>query len=216
MTIHSFGCSFVFGSDLDPSLKPDQASDRAWPACLAHLRQQAYLCHAYPGIGNLQIAQSIFDCVFQPNDIAVISWTWIDRFDQRDYPGAWYTIRPDNPSGPAKLYYRDLHSQYRDQLTNLLYVHSVQQYLKSQNIAYIMTYMDRLLWQTVWHRETAIDNLVALTQPLTFDFDGRTFLEWSQDHGYDISENLHPLASAHQHAAEYVNSIWDRALITTG
>lgn len=213
MTIHSFGCSFVFGSDLDPSLTPDQASDRAWPACLARMRQQAYLCHAYPGIGNLQIAQSIFDCEFQPLDTAVISWTWIDRFDLRDYPGAWHTIRPDNTSDPAKIYYKHLHSQYRDQLTNLLYVHSVQQYLKSRAIAYVMTYMDPLLWETVWHREPAIDNLVSQTKPHTFDFDGQTFLEWSRDHGHDISDNLHPLAPAHQHAADYVNGAWERWLI---
>lgn len=214
MTIHSFGCSFVFGSDLDPCLKADQFSAKAWPGCLANIRQQDYSCHAYPGIGNLNIAQSILNTKFRPHDVAVVSWTWIDRFDLRDYPSKWHTIRPDDTSKPAEVYYRDLHSQYRDQLTNLLYVHSVQKYLESCGIVYVMTYMDELLWETTWHTEPAIENLVALTKPNTFDFEGKTFLKWSQDLGYDISDKLHPLETAHRHAAEYVDSVWHSILVT--
>jgi hypothetical protein len=43
------------------------------------------------------------------------------------------------------------------------------------------------------------------TWPVMQDFDGRTFLEWSRDHGYEITPppGDHPLKQAHQAAAEF-------------
>jgi hypothetical protein len=35
------------------------------------------------------------------------------------------------------------------------------------------------------------------------DFDGKNFLDWSRNRGYEISERWHPLEQAHIQAANY-------------
>ncbi len=85
MILKSFGCSFVYGTDLadDPNgfgKKP--ASQLTWPALLAKHFNWDYQCFAKPGIGNLQILARLLDslAVDQPA-FFVVTWTWIDRFD---------------------------------------------------------------------------------------------------------------------------------------
>ena len=85
MKLKSFGCSFVFGTDLHddgrdlPKITP---SKHTWPALLAQHLGQAYECYARPGSGNLQIWENIANQITtQESALYVISWTWINRFD---------------------------------------------------------------------------------------------------------------------------------------
>ena len=76
MIVKSFGCSFVFGTDL-----PDAASQEVcakfsrltWPALIAQHLNFDYQCYAKPGSGNLQILERLLS---QPptsdNDLYII------------------------------------------------------------------------------------------------------------------------------------------------
>ena len=44
-------------------------------------------------------------------------------------------------------------------------------------------------------------------------FQGRTFLDWSRNHGYPESELLHPLEQAHQAASDYMITVFDKQKI---
>jgi len=201
MKLISFGCSFMAGTDL---VSPADT----WPATVACQLGIQHECHARPGIGNLQIMELIIDQCVQNDTVFVINWTWIDRFDFVDISTeSWNTLRPALDHVHADVYYRDLHSQYRDMLTNLCYIYTAMNCLISQNQRFIMTYMDYLLFETVdqhWHRSRAVQLLQTKIRPYLEDWQGKNFLDWSREGGYDISPAWHPQDSAHQAAANYM------------
>jgi hypothetical protein len=216
MRLKSFGCSFIFGSDLTdstaiPGLRiiPSQTT---WPAQLAKHLGYEYECYARPGSGNLQISERILNQVADssPTDLFVINWTWIDRFDYVDcnskWPGltAWSTIMPANNNELAKMYYRDLHSEYRDKFTSLSCIKLVIDTLEQKGIPFIMTYMDPLMFDQQWHITPAVNDLQQYIQPHMTTFDGQTFLDWSRKNNYPVSESWHPLDEAHRVAGDYL------------
>lgn len=224
MLLKSFGCSFIFGTDLadvnstlgEPYSKPSKST---WPSLLAAHLGYDYQCHARPGSGNLRILEKVLShaadsspCVF------VIGWSWIDRFDYTvdltgrdhvyDLAGAnlWRTVMPVDTDSRSHHYYRDLHSQFRDKLTNLIYIKTAVDTLKQKNIPFIMTYIDDLLFETQWHTTSAVLELQEYVRPYLTSFDGKTFLEFSKEKGFPISEPFHPLEEAHRAGFELIKS----------
>ena len=128
MKLKSFGCSFIFGTDLDDDGRA--ASNLTWPAQIAKKLNYQYECYARPGAGNLQIMEQVLNQCEDPEPVMfVIGWTWIDRFDYynahwnpQQSLSPWQTIMPIDQDTLANTYYRDLHSEYRDKLTNLTYI----------------------------------------------------------------------------------------------
>lgn len=212
MILRSFGCSFIFGTDLHDDgrdFKSAMPSNYTWPALLANHCNLSYRCHARAGSGNLQILQKILTQA--PIDnlpvFYVIGWTWIDRFDYSDREPSrinkWRTLMPIESTSVAHNYYRDLHSQYRDKLTNLVYIKTAIDTLQQHKIPFVMTYMDDLLFETQWHSDLSIQYLQQCVKPHLKQFDGKNFLDWSKDQGFEISATMHPLEAAHQAASEY-------------
>lgn len=217
MDIISFGCSFIYGSDLADDGKglfnqlPDgtwhpQFSQHTWPALVAKKLDFKYNSFALPGIGNLQIAEQVLNQLAQDhNRQYIISWTWIDRFDYIDLENNnWKTIMPAMDNSQAHNYYRELHSQYRDKLTTLMNIKLVIDTLLQKNQPFIMTAMDELIFETKWHTSPAILELQKYIKPYITMFNGETFLNWSRKNGYPESAHWHPLEQAHQAAAEYI------------
>jgi hypothetical protein len=214
MKLKSFGCSFIFGSDLaDDGYGGPCAtfSQLTWPAHLAKHYNRDYSCYARPGAGNLQILENILNqsAVSDCNDLFVVGWTWIDRFDYYDSNHnpkikrtPWSTIMPIDTTDVARVYYRDLHSEYRDKFTCLCYLKLAIDTLRQKNIPFIMTYMDELLFDQRWHITPSVEYLQQYIKPCMTKFDGLTFLEWSRKNGYPETAQWHPLESAHQAAAE--------------
>jgi len=179
-----------------------------------------YQCHARPGSGNLRILEKVLTQANESNvdDLFVIGWTWIDRFDytvartEQDHAydlagnNLWRTVMPVNTDNTASVYYRDLHSEFRDKLTALINVKLAIDTLKQKNISFIMTYMDNLMFSTEWHTTTAIVDLQNYIRPYMTQFENKTFLEFSKEKGFPISETLHPLELAHQTAFELIKS----------
>lgn len=212
MKLKSFGCSFIFGSELaddgrdGPYATPSQLT---WPALYAKKLGHGYQCYARPGSGNLQIAER---CLSQLacNEYAlyVIGWTWIDRFDYTNpLNDQWKTIMPIDTDSAAQYYYKNLHSQYRDKLTTLINIKLVIDTLIQKDYPFIMTYMDDLIFETEWHCTPAIMDLQNYIRPHMTTFDQMSFLEWSRDQGYEISDSWHPLELAHSAAAKYMSEL---------
>jgi hypothetical protein len=215
MRLKSFGCSFIFGSELaddgrdGPYAMPSQLT---WPSHLAQYLDKDYQCYARPGAGNLQILEQILNQAADNNnvDLFVIGWTWIDRFDY--YPAnpitpsrsPWRTIMPVDTDSLAKTYYRDLHSEYRDKFTCLSYIKLTIDTLNQKNIPFIMTYMDNLLFDQQWHTTPAVIDLQEYVKPHMTTFEGLSFLDWSRMHGYPETASWHPLEAAHVAAGNYM------------
>lgn len=213
MLLKSFGCSFIFGSELHddgyggPYATPSQYT---WPALLAKDLGYDYQCHARPGSGNLQILERLLNqlSVAVP-DVCVIGWTWIDRFDYIDsLNDRWKTITPTDTDENANFYYKNLHSQYRDKFTSLTAIKMAIDALQKRNIKFIMTYMDELIFETNWHCTPAIIELQNSIRPHLHNFDGDNFLEWSRKKGFPIgTRGKHPLEDAHQAAFKLIREV---------
>lgn len=224
MRLQSFGCSFIFGSDLADDgrhLEHPTPSNLTWPALVAKQLGLEYVCHARPGAGNLQIAERVLTkMVGSADSLFVIGWTWIDRFDYTNSTitndpilarwDNWRTIMPMDERPLAQTYYRGLHSEYRDKLTSLMNIKLVIDTLNQRGIKFIMTYMDHLLFDAKWNHTPAVIELQNYVRPYMLDFEGQNFLEWSRQRGYPISATLHPLEPAHEAASLLMSQAFDK------
>lgn len=211
MILKSFGCSFIFGTELadvaskGPAVAPSQYT---WPALLAKDLSYDYCCYAQAGSGNLQILEKLLNQLTNEPALYVIGWTWIDRFDYiNPINDAWQTITPTDTDDQATYYYKNLHSQYRDKFTSLTTIKLAIDLLNAKNAKFIMTYMDDLMFETNWHVNAGVANLQQQIKPYLHNFDGDNFLEWSYKKGFPIgTRGKHPLEQAHQSAFELIKS----------
>ena len=142
MNIKSFGCSFIFGTDMQDAEMipntPGKPSQLTWPSLLSRHLGLDYRCRAYPGCGNLLIAERILldiDLLCRNTQLVVVGWTWIDRFDYNDPANIdnWNTIRPSSDDSKSQFYFRNLHSEYKDKLTSLMAIKLVIDSLNQKN-----------------------------------------------------------------------------------
>jgi len=208
MKLKSFGCSFVFGTDLADANDGAtqlliQPSNNTWPARIAQHLGYDYECFAWAGLGNLQILERVLSQANTEPAVFVVNWTWIDRFDYVQDDN-WTNIRPTCNTPQADYYYRHFHSQYRDKLTTLINIKLAIDTLQQHGHQIVMSYMDDLIFETEWHVSPAVLELQDYVRPYMIRFEGKTFLEWSRDRGYYINERMHPLEHAHAAAADYL------------
>jgi hypothetical protein len=224
MKLKSFGCSFIFGTDLaDAGTQPETPppSQHTWPGLIAKHYDYDYECLARPGGGNLQILENIITQTIDPEpSVYFINWTWIDRFDYWNDSTAWApnkfgcnrwtTTRPGETDQQSEFYYKNLHHSYSDKFLSLLYAKSAIDILTEKQIPFVMTYMDNLMFETEFHVSNAITTLQNTVKPYLMDFEGQTFLDWSRKRNYAISKNWHPLEQAHRAAADYLINSFDK------
>jgi hypothetical protein len=205
-TLKSFGCSFIYGSDLLDCTDINH-SQLTWPALIARELNFEYQCLARPGQGNFKIYSDILANSEPTEDsIFLINWTWIDRYDYIDHREQWQTLRPAEENQLQKFYYQNLHSQMQDMIRDSTYILAAANYLNDLKISYIMTYMDNLLFETVdagWHNPKYVTYLQHKLNGILDHFDGLTFLEWSKINSFAISNHWHPLDEAHYEAYKY-------------
>lgn len=217
MIIKSFGCSFIFGTDLSDA-RPDwigqQHSLLTWPALLAKKLGYQYQCHAHGGAGNLCILNRLLVHLAHNEDaMFIVNWTYIDRFDYRDVNGGplgmndWKQIRPGDDSKLAVTYFQHLHSEHRDKITSLMAINAALDILLQQDRKFIMTNMDDLLFDQKYNVDPGIKLLQNKIKPYITTFQGQNFLSWSDSKGFAISDTSHPLEQAHSEASEYMSQI---------
>ena len=224
MDLKSFGCSFIFGTELADDgrdLPIPTPSNFTWPARIAQHLNYNYQCYARPGSGNLQIAERVLShATTVDNSMFVIGWTWIDRFDYTNSiisnsPQAskwknWRTIMPVDKTDLAKIYYQGLHTEYRDKLTTLMSIKLVIDTLNQKNIPFLMTYLDNLMFDQQWHLTPAVTDLQEYILPYMTTFDNLNFVDWSKKNGYPITKIGHPLEEAHHAAGDYMIKVFDK------
>lgn len=205
MMLKSFGCSFIFGSDLaDDGRTGGYAtySLYTWPAHVARAMKMKYVSYARPGSGNLRILERVLSqAASNEKDLFVIGWTYIDRFDYTGTDDKWKVILPIETTPEADFYYRNFHSQFRDKLSTLICIKTAIDVLTQKGQPFIMTYMDHLIFEKDFHATPAITDLQDQIRPYLTTFEGKNFLEWSRDNNFPISATSHPLEQAHRSAA---------------
>lgn len=211
MRLKSFGCSLIYGSDLADDRqcyhRTDQphGSANTWPSLIANQKQWQYECWARPGIGNVQILNSVLcqAAEAKDGDFFVIGWTWIERFDYiLPHNNKWATVMPADQKACSKIYYQQFHSELRDKFTSLTAVKLAVDTLTQKNIGFFMTYMDELMFDTNWHTDPAVIDLQQYVKPWLHNWQGQNFVDWSRSNELAISRDNHPLEAAHQASAD--------------
>lgn len=223
MKLKSFGCSFVFGTDLPndgrygPIATP---SDHAYPVLIAKHLGLDWSCHARPGAGNFEILHNIMTEISREEPmLCVINWSWIDRYSFIDEnmvrpthlynPMGWASIMPIDQTDVAKMYYKNLHTQVRDKIETLICIKTAIDCLRSSGHQFIMTWTDESIWETQWHCPPSVAWLQREIQDYLADFEGTSFLDWSRKNSFPISATMHPLEQAHQAAADKIVDNWN-------
>lgn len=222
MKLKSFGCSFIYGSDLSDCVPPaqpydiDEPSQSTWPALIADQLGLVYECFAKPGCGNLRILSSIIsEANLNDPAVFVINWTWIDRFDYVNQYEEWQTLLPNQSSTESMFYYKHFYSQIKDMLTSVYNVSTAIDFLRYRDIPFLMCYMDHNLLTPIdlnWHDPRYLEIMQEKIRHHLSDFDGKNFLDWSADQSFEISESWHPLERAHAAAANYMMPAIDAIL----
>ena len=208
MKLKSFGCSFIWGSELpDVQIPGVGASQLTWPSLLSCELNMLYECHAWPGRGNFWIANQVLDQL-ATNEPAlyVINWTWIDRFDFVDLnnKGHWETLRPGKRNHPhGDFYYRNLHSELCDKLHDLQLIKLVTLELLAAGQPFIMCYMDDLIFDQRWHTTPSMIKQQEFTKPLMLhwgikDHDPMNWCGWAVQQGHPVTASNHLLESGHE------------------
>lgn len=81
MRVIGFGDSFTWGSELSDDVDGSKPSEFSWSALVAKRLGAEYVCRAIPGGSNSSITRRISSFDFQPDDIALVMWTWPSRFE---------------------------------------------------------------------------------------------------------------------------------------
>ena len=207
MKLKSFGCSFIFGSELsDITNRTKKYSQLTWPAIIAQRQGLDYACYARPGSGNLQILNNVLDQVAQHNnDVYIINWTFVNRWDYM-YAGnnQWHSVLPWDQHERTEFYYRHFQAEYTDKLNNLIWINSAIQSLTAAGKKFCMTFMDDLLFEDRWHTSPGILVLQEQVRPHLQQFNELNFVDWSKQNNFAIGSGGHPLEAAHEKAALYL------------
>lgn len=201
--IISFGDSFTWGSDLADQ-RGKQHSKLTWPALLAKHYNIKYQCYARPGESNQAILRMILRASFEPTDLVIVNWTWIDRYEYyNNIESEWRPLRPSGTeSDPlCKTYYKYIQNDLSSKFESL---RDIQVFLSTVGVNYLTTALDPLLLDTKYHCPDYIQKLINQIKPHINWFDGKSFYEWTKNQGYSMSDNWHPLEEAHQAAFEYI------------
>jgi hypothetical protein len=209
--------AMAFGlASLDNKLKNyKQAaySRLTWPALLAKHFNADYICHAFGGCGNQAINRNVVRFInqFNADDLIIINWTYKSRWDVIDvnepYPrDYWKTVSPGTVNKYpefTKFYLSHLQSDIWDNWISLNEMLLAATLLKSRNLNFIMTSIERHDTKFV----PAIEYIDVARELIADDitwFDDLGFVDWSNRNGFPIGADGHPLDEAHQAAFEYL------------
>lgn len=229
MSITSFGCSLTLGTELSDDgrdLPRPTASNLTWPALVTRAIGTDYLCAARGGSGNLSVMDRVlFNCSCCSADLRIINWTFADRFDYSDPDGRHFnrhffdrglndylTARPGESDPVSDFYFRNMHSEYRDKITNLVYIKTVIDHLIDADVKFLMTSIDPTLFCQRWHAPPHVVKLQDAIRPYIHDFEGKNFIDWSRHRGFPITAAGHPLEEAHAAAAELMQPVIESIL----
>jgi len=156
----AFGDSYTYGHYLP---NPDE---QAWPACLGKLLGCTVVNKAQPGASNIEILTEVLNFEFEPTDVIVIGWTFIERdliykksfirklFKRQEHTpvSAWI----DHDESKQWLL---VHNDYDLAVRSGLYIHHAELYLNSLNLKHYQFFAQPLSNKMPeWiHKPTCLD-----------------------------------------------------------
>ena len=206
----AFGDSFTRGDELaDCSTSCTIASHHThslstWPALVAKTLGIEYDSMTIGGRGNHWISMCVCKYLEKYRDaLFIINWSWFERFDYIDIETGWWAVtHPRHEDKLNHYFYKHIDSDKWNLHRNLQQIHSTICLLEQNNIDFIMTCMDPMLYS----KEKFVTPLQKQVNHYIVNFYGYTFLEWAKHKKFPIGPGGHPLEKAHLEAAKYINT----------
>lgn len=202
----AIGDSFLAGSELKNSCD-------TWPGLFAKNQKLEYQCLAQAGHTSQFVLRTLFNVLTTETDrcFFVIHWPSAMRFEYVDRDrDVWVQINPNSvingnsySEDVQNLYYKHMNSLLGDKWNNLLMMWTAIQALEQTKHCYSMTAVDNFLFATDFHNPSYVEFLQKTCKNKINLFEGMTFLQWSDHHGFARGPHGHPLEDAHQFAFEY-------------
>jgi hypothetical protein len=203
----SFGASITYGSEL-----PDQSY--TWSSIIAQKLGLDYLCLAKENAANSGIARAIISNGENlKDDLVLTMWTSTTRYEFR-VDNHWENVSPwSEQTGFVKDWYRGPGGlEYTEVVTTLKEIALASQLLEKAGVPYLFVMdNDELRTSHTWNLPD--EYIQTLKGMLPWDnilwFSNTGFLEWCRNKNYNFI-NTHPGTGAHQSAAEYILTNWQR------
>ena len=176
-----------------------------WPALVAKDCIAEYDCMAIGGRGNHWISIMISTLLEKHKDaLFIVNWTWFERFDYIDAEtDQWTVTHPRHEDKLAHYFYKHIDSDKWNLHRNLQQIHSTICLLEQNNIDFIMTCMDPMLYTNARFVKTLQDQVLHRI----INFYGYNFLDWAKNKNFKVGPKGHPLEKAHAEAAKYINMV---------
>jgi len=179
MIIVAGGDSMVWGSELadSPNGGPNGYSRNTWPALLA---TNGYICAAYPGYSNYEIAKDLKLVIKDHIDIpfVIVCWTWPTR--DKTY------------TSDRVIREFEHHCKYH----GIPYLFTCVDNCLFDVVDY--TKLDMANWFMFPSAEEDYNTQTP-----------RGFYQWAVENKYSVGPEFHPLEDAHRDAAELIRSKFD-------
>ena len=207
----AFGDSFTRGDELSdcPDYHKSELAGRystnTWPALIAKNIDTEYDCKALGGKGNRWISFQLFKNLSKLQDcLVIINWSWFERFDYFAInKKIWKTVHPQHDNHLSHFFFKHIDSEVWNTHQNLQQIHSTICLLQQNNIDFIMTCIDPMLYYDRKKNEVFHNQILHYI----INFWGYNFLEWAKHKGFSIGPGGHPLEKAHVEAANYINMV---------
>ena len=203
------GDSFTRGDELDDcsthgTINKDLThSLNTWPALLAKKSSVEYDAIAIGGRGNQWMSMVVSNYLDKlQNALLIINWSWFERFDYIDIETTkWTVTHPRHEEKLDHYFYKHIDSDKWNLHRNLQQIHSTICLLDQNNIDFIMTCIDPMLYTKARFVKPLQDQVLHRI----INFYGYTFLDWAKNKNFEFGSNGHPLKKAHAEAANYIN-----------
>ena len=135
----AFGCSLTYGHGLpDCYIAPQNpglsASKLAWPEIVAQQLNRTCVNMSTPGSSNKRIWHNILNFKFKKNDVAIVLWTYEERFSILNDKESVEDIGPWIESDITVAYYQHLYNSYDSLMQTKLYVSHANFLLKEKSV----------------------------------------------------------------------------------
>ena len=152
-TLHTFGCSYTYGSGLlDLKNKWDNPSKLSFPFLLAKELNCDLINHSNPGSSNQKIFRTFLSRLknIRENDIVFVLWTFPDRleyFTENCWSDLGYwEVSKKNDFHTEIEYYRNImllseNSHFNNILKTIDLMHCVSLYLQNKKIVYFFDFL---------------------------------------------------------------------------
>ncbi len=188
--IVAFGDSFTYGWVLpDQDLNNTFTSKHAWPHVLSKKLSCTYNNMAVPGASNREIWHRLLNYKFKKHDVAVVLWTWINRYAIITGPNNEHIEQVSINTPIARRLDTALHvnNDFDRMYDSYTYIDHANRVLKERNITVYNFGVDALEDTPNWATATSMCNISFLNVWKNFPY---------------TADYSHPGVEAHQEMAE--------------